>query len=138
MKFLLLRTDQINLNGRVYPKDLVTEVINGEEFQKRLKNKELLGYIGQSSDSLERNVADASHVVTDVYLEGNDLIGEIDILETPAGMSLIQSLKDGSADFGLALRGVGDMNRNEKGEQVVNSLSILSFDYVYKPSHRNK
>jgi hypothetical protein len=109
MKFLLLRTDQVNLNGRVYPKDLVTEVINDENFQKRLRNRELLGYIGQSSNEMERDISKASHVLTNVYFEGNDLIGDVDILETPEGMALLSSLRDGSIDFGMALRGYGDV-----------------------------
>lgn len=138
MKFLLLRTDQVGWNNRTYPKELVLDVIRDESFQNRLKNRQLIGYFGQTTDLQERNLEDASHIVTDVYIEGNDVFGDIEILDTPAGKHLLQSLKNGDADFGMGLKGIGDIEMNENGENVVTSLQVMSFDYVYKPSFKKK
>jgi hypothetical protein len=53
-------------------------------------------------------------------------------------MALLSSLRDGSIDFGMALRGYGDVEWNDNKEQVITTLSISSFDYVYRPSHLDK
>jgi len=140
MKFLLLRVDELNLNRRIYPKDIILEIINDEKFQNKLKTRQFVGFIGQpvNSFNLNRDIKDASHILTDIYLDGNNLFGEIEILDTPAGLTLLQNLKDGKVNFGMALNGVGDGYWNENDEFIVDSLEILSFDYVHNPSYRKK
>jgi hypothetical protein len=141
-KFLLLRTNEKNLNGRIYPDDVVKEAVLKPEFQARLKSGRVYGTLGQSFNSLEEasriDMSNVSHVLTDITFEGNNVFGEIQTLDTPAGRDM-EKLLSQNTQVELALRAVGDGSYNVKDEAfLVESLDIISFDWVLNSSTRKK
>jgi hypothetical protein len=133
MKSLLLSTNYLNSNGRIYPKSVVEEAINKPEFQEKLKSGKLLGTVGQS---LEIDPSQVSHVTTNVFFEGDSLYGEIEFLDTPLGRDMEKLVTQGTR-IQLALRGIGD-GENIDGSFKVTELDILSFDWVAESTNKKE
>ena len=76
----------------------------------------------------------ASHVVTRLWWEGNVLMGEGEILNTPHGKILKALINDG-VRVGISSRGVGSGKVNENGILVIGeSYKLITFDAVADPS----
>ena len=139
-KFLLLRTNERNLNGRIYPDEIVREAILNPEFQARLKSGSLYGTLGQTFDNFEEasriDITTASHILTNITFEGNNVYGEIQTLDTPAGRDM-EKLLSQDTQIELALRGIGD-GQYKDDTFIVESLNIISFDWVVSSSTRKK
>ena len=74
-------SDTQNGNGRVYPhKTLVREV---ESYKKMVKERRALGELDHPDSSVV-NLSNASHLVTDIWMDGNRCMGKIEILNTPS------------------------------------------------------
>jgi hypothetical protein len=78
----LQEADRPNGNKRVYPYNvLVREVKN---YQKLVKENRALGELDHP-DSQVINLQNACHMVTDIWMEGNNVMGKIKVLNTPSG-----------------------------------------------------
>lgn len=134
MKILFLETDVPNRNGRKYSLELIANLIKKEEFKTRLKNDGIPGYMGQSSDTNKRSLEELSHITRDIYIEGNKVFAEVEFTDTPSGRFLKKIIEQDNEEFGMAMKGYGDIKQNEDGVNMVNSLELVSIDYVYNPS----
>lgn len=77
---------------------------------------------------------EASHVITNLYWDGNKLMGEGEILNTAHGRQLKALLQDG-VRVGISSRGVGNGKVNENGILVIGeSYKLITFDAVADPS----
>ena len=74
-----------NGNGRIYPKPILEREV--ENYKKLVKERRALGELDHPEDSVV-NLKNASHMVTDVWWEGNDVMGKVQVLGTPAGQVL--------------------------------------------------
>ena len=87
----LQEADVQNGNGRVYPhKVLMREV---ENYKKLVKEKRALGELDHPDDSVI-NLKNASHMVTDIWMEDKAVMGKVKVLNTPSGQvlkSLVES-----------------------------------------------
>lgn len=133
-EYLLLRTGVQTVAHRIYPKSVVEEAINDEFFQYRLKHGRITGQIG-FPPRLATNVYLESHVLKDVYFKGDDLYGEIEILNNKNGDKLRELITSGS-DVTFGLRSAGEVDMNKKGIHVISLLEINSFDLVNKSSKK--
>lgn len=80
------------------------------------------------------HLANASHVVTKLWWEGNILMGEAEILHTPSGL-VLKALMDDGVKFGISSRGVGNGKVNEDGILVIGeTYKLITFDVVADPS----
>jgi hypothetical protein len=123
-----MKSNKINTNGRIYPKEVLQNAIYDPKFQESLKNSEILGYMGQ-----EIKLDNSTHIVKDIYFIDDDVYAEIEPLPLSKIQKLNKLIDQGSLD--LALRGVGDVKYDdEKSANIVTSLSILSVDLVEKSS----
>lgn len=140
-KILLLRTNEKNTNGRIYPDEVIREAVSNPEFQARMKSGLLYGTQGQTFDNFEEagriDITTASHILTNITFEGNDVYGEIQTLDTPAGRDM-EKLLSQNTQVELALRGTGDGKYKDGSLVVVDSLYIISFDWVTSSSTRKK
>lgn len=97
-----------------------------------IKARGLVGELDHPTDSVI-HFEKASHIVTNVWWEGNNLMGEGEILNTPAGRILKALLNDG-VRVGISSRGVGN-GREENGVFVIGeSYKLITFDAVADPS----
>jgi hypothetical protein len=123
--------EAVNKNKRMYPFAVLDE--NVERLKEALEERRLVGELDHPTDSII-HFADASHVVTNLYWDGNVLMGEGEILNTPNGKVLRALIEDG-VKVGISSRGVGNGKVNEDGILVIGeSYKLITFDAVADPS----
>lgn len=120
-----------NKNKRMYPFDVLDANVN--RLMEAVKSRGLLGELDHPQDSII-HFDKASHIVTDLWWEGNTLMGEGEILPTPHGMILRKLLESG-VRVGISSRGVGNGQVNNEGILVIGeSYKLITFDAVADPS----
>jgi hypothetical protein len=130
LKGILQRANTLNQNGRVYPKEVLEREI--ENYQKLIRENRALGECDHPETSVVE-LKNVSHVVREAYLDGDDVYGIIELLDTPTG-KILQSLVEAGITTGISSRGVGSV-REEKGQQIVQSdFQLICFDMVSEPS----
>jgi len=123
--------EAINKNKRIYPFEVLSE--NVKKLNECVKHRGLIGELDHPTDSIV-HFEKASHVVTRLWWDGNVLMGEGEILNTPHGKILKSLLNDG-VRVGISSRGVGNGKVNENGVLVIGeSYKLITFDAVADPS----
>ena len=115
VKAKIMQFDIPNRNGRIYQSDKMNEAI-----QEYLNNNEIrLGRIsgGNCVGDIDHPVTflEASHKIDELTIEGNELIGEISILDTPQGKN-VQALLDSDIKLAFAPKMALDI-QEEKDEE---------------------
>jgi hypothetical protein len=127
---VMQRVDEQNGNGRVYPKQvLMREVKN---YMKTVKENRACGELDHPEDSVV-NLKNASHMVTDLWWESNDLKGKIRVLSTPAG-KILESLVNDGVRLGISSRALGSVHESAGKTIVEDDLQLICFDIVSEPS----
>jgi len=130
----LQRADAKNQNGRTYPKNiLMREVKNYTNVQ--IKERRALGELDHPESSVV-NLQNVSHNVTEVWWKGDDVMGKVEILGTPAGNILKELLKSG-IKLGISSRGLGsveEINEDPGTVQVKDDFELICWDFVSNPS----
>lgn len=123
--------DAVNKNKRMYSFEVLNE--NVKKLQECIKARGLVGELDHPEDSII-HFEKASHVITKMWWEGNVLMGEGEILNTPHGKILKALINDG-VRVGVSSRGVGNGKVNENGILVIDeSYKLITFDVVADPS----
>ena len=74
-----------NGNGRMYSKEILMREVNN--YKRLVKSNRALGELDHP-DSPIVNLNNASHIVTDIWMDGMKCYGKIKVLPTPAGKIL--------------------------------------------------
>jgi len=121
-----------NGNKRVYPQPLLEREI--KKLQEPLTERRLVGELDHPSNEIV-HLANASHIITGLTMEGNKVIGEAEILNTPSGRVLQELLRAG-VKIGISSRAVGGLTYNSKSEcyDVNENLRMITWDMVSEPS----
>ena len=119
-----------NRNGRIYPKELWENVLNSEYVEEAINTHTLFGESSHPEERLEVDLANVSHAINDMWIQGDSLWGTIDILPTPQGQ-IINSLIDYGSEIGISSRGTGSVNGNEVDPD---DYTFVTFDIVMRPS----
>ena len=123
--------EAVNKNKRMYSYSVLNE--NVKKLQECVKARGLIGELDHPEDSII-HFEKASHVITKLWWEGNILMGEGEILNTPHGKILKALINDG-VRVGVSSRGVGNGKVNENGILVIDeSYKLITFDVVADPS----
>ena len=127
---IMQMTETQNGNGRVYPhKVMVREVKN---YQKLIKESRALGELDHPDDSVI-NLKNVSHSVTAMWMEGQNVMGKIKVLDTPSGKTL-QELVNGGVTVGVSSRGMGSVSEEQGKTMVEDDFQLICFDMVSEPS----
>jgi hypothetical protein len=121
---VLQRAGAKNQNGRVYPK-------NQQEY---ISQNRALGELDHPESSVV-NLNNVSHNVLKMWWQNNDLMGAVQILETPAG-KILKSLFDAGITLGISSRGLGSVKElyKESAVEVQEDFELICFDFVSNPS----
>jgi hypothetical protein len=123
--------EAVNKNKRLYPYAVLDE--NVKKLMECVKARGLIGELDHPTDSII-HFEKASHVITKLWWEGNSLMGEGEILNTPHGRILKSLINDGIR-IGISSRGVGNGTVDENGILVIGeSYKLITFDAVADPS----
>jgi len=130
MSGCMQKFDTPNGNGRVYSKGILQREV--ENYWKLVKERRALGELDHPDDSVI-NLKNASHLVTDMWWDGNALMGKVQILDTPSGNILKQLSKSG-VTLGISSRGLGSVRESQGQTIVEDDFQLICFDFVSEPS----
>ena len=129
---ILQKAEAENHNGRVYPRSTLEREI--ERYKKEcVQERCALGAVDHP-DSDEVKLENASHNVIDIWWDGNTVMGDVEILTTPAG-NILQTLYENRIKLGISSRGTGTLTRRQDGTSIVEEdFRLAAFDFVSNPS----
>lgn len=136
VKGLIQQGNTENANGRYYStKDVLIPAV--EDIQEDLASRAVLGECDHPQDA-KIHLDRVSHLITKVWMEGNKVYGEAEILHKLPFGALIRGLFEHKARVGISSRGVGDMELTESnGREIYNVLggyTFVTWDIVAEPS----
>jgi hypothetical protein len=127
---IMQRVDEENGNKRIYPKKILMREV--DNYMKYVRENRACGELDHPEDSVV-NLKNASHMVTDLWWEGNDLKGKIKVLSTPAG-KILKSLIHDKVKCGISSRSLGSVSERNGQTIVEEDLQLICFDIVSEPS----
>ena len=135
IKGIFMQADVKNRNGRVYPMEVLEKEV-GRYNKEYIKEKRAFGELGHP-DGPTVNLERASHMITALYPDGKNFIGEAKILKTPMG-EIVKSLMDEGAKLGVSSRGMGSLDQKNGANYVRNDFYLATAaDIVADPSAPN-
>jgi len=124
----------LNGNGRVYPKNILErEILKFKD--TFIKGRNAYGELDHPESPIV-SLKNASHVITDLWWEGDNVMGRVEVLDTPFGNIVKSILKAGYA-IGISSRGTGSVRQMEdgSGRVIVNDdFDLVTWDFVSNPS----
>lgn len=116
-----------NRNGRIYDlTEMSTEIESAN--RKIIESNGIMGELDHP-DNLTINLSNVSHVITELTMNGNNVMGRAKLLETPMGLIGKELIKSG-VSLGVSSRGAG--NVMEGGN--VAGFNFITVDIVATPS----
>jgi hypothetical protein len=129
---VMQRAGAKNQNGRIYEKKILMREVSKymEEF---VKNGNAFGELDHPESAVV-SLKNASHVVKDLYWNGDDLMGKVELLNTPAGNIVKEIIKAGHT-IGISSRGTGSVQQTNEGHlEVQDDFELVCWDFVSNPS----
>jgi hypothetical protein len=129
---IFMQAEQKNRNGRVYPeKTLMKEV---KRYNKEyVTNSRAMGELGHPEGPTV-NLERVSHLIKEMKVDGNNIMGRAKILDTPYGQ-IVKNLIDEGAKLGVSSRGMGSLKKNDAGiNEVQEDFMLAAVDIVADPS----
>ena len=129
---IVQRADAKNENGRVYPKNIlhreVEKYIAGPIAQNRA-----LGELDHPESSVI-SLKNVCHNIKELWWEGDDLFGKIEVLNTPSG-NILRDLLLNNITVGISSRGMGSVRQlGENTVEVQDDFDLVCWDFVSTPS----
>ena len=132
IKGVFMQADIKNKNCRVYPMEILQKEVKryNKEFINEKRAYGELGHPEGPTVNLER----ASHMITALYPDGKNFIGEAKVLSTPMG-EIVKSLMDEGAKLGVSSRGMGSLEQKNGANYVRDDFYLATAaDIVSDPS----
>ena len=135
IKGIFLQADIKNRNGRVYPMEVLEKEV-GRYNKKFINEKRAYGELGHP-DGPTVNLERVSHMVTELYPDGKNFIGEAKIMETPMG-KIVKNIMDEGGKLGVSSRGMGSLDQKNGANYVRDDFYLATAaDIVADPSAPN-
>ena len=133
VKGVLQRANAKNQNGRVYPKDILKREVT-KYMGREVKENRAYGELDHPESSVVE-LKNTSHIVRDVYWRGDDVMGTVEILNTPSG-KILQEIINAKCTVGISSRGMGSVKLiSEDGTVAVEQdFELICWDFVSNPS----
>ena len=129
---VMQRAGAKNQNGRVYEKKLLQRETK-KYMDEFVKNGNAFGELDHPESPVV-SLKNASHVVKDLYWNGDDLMGKVELLNTPAGNIVKEIIKAGHT-IGISSRGTGSVQQTNEGTlEVQDDFELVCWDFVSNPS----
>jgi len=123
----------VNGNGREYPPEILEREV--QNYKKLVKERRALGELDHPEDSVI-NLKNASHMVTDIWMDHHTVMGKVQVLNTPSGQ-VLQSLVQSGVKLGISSRGMGSVTESKGRTIVEDDFQLICFDFVSEPSTPN-
>jgi hypothetical protein len=129
---VMQRATAKNQNGRVYAKPILERECKKymEEF---VKNGNAFGELDHPESPVV-SLKNASHIVKELWWDGDDLMGRVELLNTPAGNIVKEIIRAGHT-IGISSRGTGSVQQTNEGTlEVQPDFELVCWDFVSNPS----
>jgi len=129
-----------NRNGRLYPERILKR--EAENYKKMITKGTALSELNHPESSLI-DLDRVSHSITEVWWEGNVLMGKIKLLTSPGyhESGICSTKGDIAANYlrqgvtlGISSRGVGSLKKIGEQNEVQDDFELICFDLVSSPS----
>lgn len=128
----ILATAEVkNGNGRYYSKDLWEREIN--KYMESVKENRAMGELDHPESSVI-NLKNVSHNIKDMWWDGDNVLGKIEILPTPSG-NILKALIESGITVGVSSRGMGSLEQRGEVLEVQDDFELLCWDFVSTPSN---
>ena len=130
LKGLLQHANKKNGNGRVYPPRALQREV--ENYRKIVRERRAYGELDHPDSSVVE-LKNASHLITEINMEGEGVYGTLKLLNTPAGKIAQQIVLDGGS-MGISSRGLGSTRQEGDITLVEDDFQLICFDLVSEAS----
>lgn len=129
-----------NRNGRIYPREILQR--ESQNYQKIIQENRALGEADHPESSII-SVDRISHNITEIWWEGNTLLGKLEVLMSPGfvNQGIISCKGDQVANLirkgimiGVSSRGVGSLDKKDGKNYVQEDFELICWDVVTSPS----
>jgi len=129
-----------NRNGRIYPEKVLKR--ESENYKKMISKGISLSELNHPESSLI-DLDRVSHMITEIWWEGNVLMGKLKLLTSPGfhERGIISCKGDMAANYlrqgvtlGISSRGVGSLTKKGDQNEVQDDFELICFDLVSSPS----
>lgn len=129
---IFAQAEKKNRNGRIYPKSVMEKSINGY-IDNHVNKKRALGEISHPEGRPQVKPELASHLITELKFQGNDVYGKAKVLDTPQGQ-VLAGLLNGGVQMGVSTRGLGTVVERAGSTFVNDDYVVMAIDAVCDPS----
>jgi len=123
-----------NGNGRVYPREVLMREVK-KYMEGPISQNNAMGELDHPESSVI-NLANVSHNIKKVWWDGNDLMGQLELLNTPSG-KIAMELVSAGIPLGISSRGMGSVKQLGETVEVQDDFELLCWDLVSVPSTPN-
>ena len=129
---VMQRAGAKNQNGRIYEKELLEREV--EKYMEEFVDKgNAFGELDHPESPVV-SLKNASHIVKHLHWDGDDLMGKVELLNTPAGNIVKEIIKAGHT-IGISSRGTGSVQQTNEGQlEVQPDFDLVCWDFVSNPS----
>ena len=129
----ILATAEVkNGNGRYYKKDLWQREI--DKYMEIVKENRATGELDHPDSSII-SLKNVSHIIRNVFWDGDHVVGKIEILPTISG-NILKALIENNVQVGVSSRGMGSLKQMSEGTlEVQDDFELLCWDFVSTPSN---
>ncbi len=132
VKGVIQRADVLNQNGRIYPMDVLSTQI--EAYKELVKERRAVGELDHADEPVV-NLKNASHVITDIWMEEDGTVmGAIEVLEDLPMGKILKGLFEARIKVGISSRALGSVTEEDRGDVVGDDLFFICWDIVSEPS----
>ncbi len=123
--------ETVNKNQRIYSKDDMVKEVN-RYVKEMVEPKRAMGELNHPT-SAEVDLERACHIVTNLKVENNYVMGRSQVLSTPMGQ-IVRSLINDGVRVGMSSRALGKLNEEAGGINRVTDMRLVAIDCVADPS----
>jgi hypothetical protein len=135
IKGVFMQAEMKNRNGRMYPMSVLEKEV-GRYNKEYVNQNRAFGELGHP-DGPTVNLERVSHMITGLYPEGKNFIGEAKVMDTPYG-KIVKNLIDEGAKLGVSSRGMGSLEPRRDMQVVKDDFYLATAaDIVADPSAPN-
>ena len=127
---IFMQADKQNKNGRMYPRGIMEKEV--ARYQDLIREKRSLGELGHPPNPTI-NLNQVSHLITELRMDGSNVIGKAKILGTPMGKIAENFIREG-VSLGVSSRGVGSLKERNGINEVQDDFHLATVDIVADPS----
>jgi len=135
IKGVFMEADIKNRNNRMYPMNVLEKEVKRYN-REYIQQKRAFGELGHP-DGPTVNLERVSHLITKLYPDGKQFVGEAKIMDTPFG-KIVKNLIDEGAKLGVSSRGMGSLEPRRDMHVVKDDFYLATAaDIVADPSAPN-